>query len=103
MAPALKETEAETGSARLLILIFVWRDRIDGAVVTEVREVGANQGPRVEVEEADVPAKVGVAGAQAGPREASSSSAGGSAGRRRRGREGRRHRTASRCRRPEAA
>jgi hypothetical protein len=40
-------------------------DRIDGAVVTEVREVGANQGPRVEVEEADVPAKVGVAGAKA--------------------------------------
>jgi len=40
-------------------------DRIDDAVVAEEREVGADNGPRVEVEEADVPAQVRVAGVKA--------------------------------------
>ena len=39
--------------------------RIDGAVVAEERDLGADHGPRVGVEEADVPVHGGVAGVKA--------------------------------------
>ena len=66
MAPPLKETEAQIDSASLLILCGAGTlNRINDAVVAEEREVGADQGPRVEVEESDVPAQVRVAGVKA--------------------------------------